>query len=603
MHDRELGDRKAILACAECRRSKIKCDRVFPCQSCIRRGCIGHTGTLAAVKGNVILATQAKRLENDVKSYQARINELEAALKARTGGSHPALHQSTLAAQDEPQLYTESNIDAVSDALGSLSIGPDSRAKYHGGSAASEVRSLDNENSWDNDDPTLTCHTVSPEIGELSRAFPMGLSSCPYSTVHLIQYLPPEAKALELVDVYYCNGATKLSPILRSDLMDSIVKPIYGLAGTASIYTIHAHQLSVFFAVLAAGELPDEESVQPTPLARHYYMLSRAAFSLKTIAREANAASVQALLIIIWYLRLSDPKSHEERWLLGGLCVRVSQAAKRDSAAWTRDEDEIERRRVLFWELFTFEAWQSMTTGRPPSMSIRHTNCRFPRDREPFLNSSGNFETGFDYWKLRYAATCLTLSLQHVFCANSPSYSILINVDKELRQSPIPEHLRCPVDASDADCSWSIDPAKASQQYCVSNIHECNLLYIHRSYFAQAMRAEPLDPLQHKYAFSVQAVYASARRLILGMQGLCFYHRSAARRQWFLWSSMFSGCIVLGALVIESTGCSLARDALSALELAGELFETTFGNARSPAITVSTYSLRITVRVFLNGPL
>lgn len=111
--------------------------------------------------------------------------------------------------------------------------------------------------------------------------------------------------------------------------MDSIVKPIYGLAGTASIYTIHAHQLSVFFAVLAAGELPDEESVQPTPLARHYYMLSRAAFSLKTIAREANAASVQALLIIIWYLRLSDPKSHEERWLLGGLCVRVSQAASR----------------------------------------------------------------------------------------------------------------------------------------------------------------------------------------------------------------------------------------------------------------------------------
>lgn len=67
---------------------------------------------------------------------------------------------------------------------------------------------------------------------------------------------------------------------------------------------------------------------------------------------------------------------------------------ERDSAAWTRDEDEIERRRVLFWELFTFEAWQSMTTGRPPSMSIRHTNCRFPRDREPFLNSSGNFETG-----------------------------------------------------------------------------------------------------------------------------------------------------------------------------------------------------------------
>ncbi|KAI0032310.1 hypothetical protein K488DRAFT_50178 [Vararia minispora EC-137] len=30
---------KSGLSCAECRRSKLKCDRSFPCQSCIRRGC------------------------------------------------------------------------------------------------------------------------------------------------------------------------------------------------------------------------------------------------------------------------------------------------------------------------------------------------------------------------------------------------------------------------------------------------------------------------------------------------------------------------------------------------------------------------------------
>ncbi|KAF7981016.1 hypothetical protein HWV62_35859 [Athelia sp. TMB] len=42
---------------------------------------------------------------------------------------------------------------------------------------------------------------------------------------------------------------------------------------------------------------------------------------------------------------------------------------------------------------------------------------------------------------------------------------------------------------------------------------------------------------------------------------------------------------MLGALVIESTGCALAEDALAALELAGQLFDRAFAQARSPSIT------------------
>lgn len=78
---------------------------------------------------------------NDVKSAQRRVKELEAALKAKRGSSSRLPQQRTrLAGHDsELELYTEKSIDAVSDALGSLSIGHDSRAKYHGESASSEV--------------------------------------------------------------------------------------------------------------------------------------------------------------------------------------------------------------------------------------------------------------------------------------------------------------------------------------------------------------------------------------------------------------------------------------------------------------------------------
>ena len=102
--------------------------------------------------------------------------------------------------------------------------------------------------------------------------------------------------------------------------MKSIIVPIYG-----SGETIHAHQLAVLFAILAAAALPDE-SVQPTPVARHYYMLSRAALSLQPIKQQPTISSVQALLILMWFMRVSDGKSHEERWLLGGICVKIAQA-------------------------------------------------------------------------------------------------------------------------------------------------------------------------------------------------------------------------------------------------------------------------------------
>lgn len=78
-------DRKAGLSCAECRRSKLKCDRVFPCQSCIRRGCahLCPNGTLAATKGNKVLMAHANRLTEQVKILTKRVHELESALASR----------------------------------------------------------------------------------------------------------------------------------------------------------------------------------------------------------------------------------------------------------------------------------------------------------------------------------------------------------------------------------------------------------------------------------------------------------------------------------------------------------------------------------------
>ena len=59
--------------------------------------------------------------------------------------------------------------------------------------------------------------------------------------------------------------------------------------------------------------------------------------------------------------------------------------------------------------------------------------------------------------------------------------------------------------------------------------------------------------------------------------------------------------MVLGTLVIESTGSYLARDAFAALELAEQLFEKTFRQSRSPSIMVSICSFRISMLVILSS--
>ncbi len=70
-----------------------------------------------------------------------------------------------------------------------------------------------------------------------------------------------------------------------------------------------------------------------------------------------------------------------------------------------------------------------------------------------------------------------------------------------------------------------------------------DLLYIHRSYFAQAIRQQSDDPLKHRYAQSVLATYRSACRIISSLWGLYEVHKGDATNCWFFWSSVFSACV------------------------------------------------------------
>ncbi|THH13451.1 hypothetical protein EW146_g6764 [Bondarzewia mesenterica] len=552
-------------------------------------------GTLAATKGNKVLMAHAQRLTEQVKTMTARIRVLEQALseaQVDKSSPHPLLRdaggQDQFREISELESKYEADLENVTIDIGSLSIGLDGRARYYGETAGSEY--LQNLIS-DYDQPTRKTRDpkylgLPYEILELVRSFPFGLRECPYTKYEFTTFIPPRGRAEQLAELFYAHGAWMYNVVPRTDLKRTILDPIYGGGnGGISLATVHSHRLSLFFMVLAAGAFYDESE---SLLSEQYNALAFAAYSLDSISQETTTASVQAMFMMCFFTYLTDRSNNEMRWLLSGLAVRVALVIglQRDSSGWNLDKDEVQRRRVMFWELYAWDAWSSVVSGRPPALNLGYTDCRFPDDVDPYVNTKGEIEMSWHGWKARYSAAVLSASVQRTFTIHGLNYASLLELDKRIRTFPVPPHLRCPSPNVEPGQGWNADPSRAMQQFCIVCEH---LLYIHRSYLAQAIRELPTDPLKHKYSSSVLAAYHSACRLISGLRSCYVAYPRMTGNVWFFWSGVFSACIVLGAIVIVSPGSSLAQNSLAELDGGCAFYESGSSGCRPPS-TLATLS-------------
>lgn len=556
-----------------------------------------------------MLTTQVHQLTGQYKALQEKIKALEEALKdqGQDADLDPTpLQQRETAPTTSLELLTkhggrfdsglsssgkDNEVTAGADInyLQGLVHDPSSFAKLTGKDADSR-KNADPEpvSGWDIRDAESL--GMPADIVDLVDAFPMGLTDCPLNKSHFTDrnFLPTRSRGFELVELYYRNISWMYDPIIRSDFMTTVFDPIYGSNELPSVTHVHAHRMSILLIVVATGALYDKDPYAMR-LAHQYNVLARAALSLDPIAREANTASFQALYLIMRFTHASDSRDSEERFILGGMCAKLAQiiGLQRDSAGWNLDKDEIQRRRVAFWEFFTYDSWTSLVCGRPPSMSLGHTDCRFPDDLDPEFASLGMSDCGFLAWKFRYTATCISPSVRHVFSTQALPYSELLELDKKIRRWGTNQVL----EKQDLHPTWSADSTLACKQCFFLTILESNLIYIHRSYFVQAIRAEPLEPMNHKFGPSVLAAYNSACRTVSALNGLFEIHPDNTRRQWYLWSVVFSACIILGALIVESPQCSLSGDALKKLEEGVPFYEAGSPQCRPPATAIGLRKL------------
>lgn len=70
-----------------------------------------------------------------------------------------------------------------------------------------------------------------------------------------------------------------------------------------------------------------------------------------------------------------------------------------------------------------------------------------------------------------------------------------------------------------------------------------DLLCLHRNYLAEAIRAEPDDPLAHRFGGSVMAAYRGAVRMCVTLRDLYRVHPVWTGRIWYFWSGVFSSSV------------------------------------------------------------
>ncbi|KAG7093830.1 hypothetical protein E1B28_007469 [Marasmius oreades] len=613
------------LSCAECRRLKLRCDRAVPCSSCVKRGCgaICPDGSLTTGQGNRFVLASTQELHEKIHELANRVRELEDALRADhariTTEQHPLLTDDLLKIKaplqreipqnnGKPKQEEETNPDVL-DAFGSLSISISGKANYLGQIANSWLF-LQNESSEDDDQQDNHLGTLQSmlPIPILNRAAALPITTVaqpePASVAlqSLYWYLPSTERAAELRSIYYRYAAWMYNPVSQEMFDFEIYTQFYGQQVQPSPDSdpqLH-HRLAVMFMILAIGSLMDSSLPSYNIEAEKYHQLARAALFQKPFLHAPTISAVQALFLMTYYLFIADRHGTGSggRWAIMGLAVKLAQSIglHRDSGRWKGvDIEETQRRRQLFWEIFTYDSWQCYTFGRPPSFALPHIDCKMPHSTEPAEDQI------FHAWKHRFVSECMNLLHDQAFGARTPTYATVLQLDRKLRAFPVPPALQVAgFGSSEPHSSVSETVMLTLQRHIVLAIREMNLLYLHRSFFAQAISDHPKDPLGSPYGTSVIAAYRSAGSLVALMRNLHTQLKEPSERLWFLWTHMFSCAIVLGSIVTRCPSMSLAPSALVQLDSACELFSKAARGFRATKVLSIMLNLQERAHASLN---
>ncbi|KIJ66602.1 hypothetical protein HYDPIDRAFT_26938 [Hydnomerulius pinastri MD-312] len=574
-------------SCAECRRLKLRCDRKVPCETCLKRGCgaICPNGSLTAGRGNRLVLANTEELHNRIEVMSTRIRELEDALRQMhseaSSQPHPLLTDSiTVIPQDRPEETSpgSSNLegpsttvlaeaDAVIDAFGTLTIGTRGETTFMSSTARSEYLIQPPIRQG------ITCSLM--DIPRLSRrildAWMPDTDLVPVDDELrkiVMGHLPPLSEAIRLCELYLEWGKTLWNPLSRHELFDSVLGSVYRAESYESIPG--PHDLCLAFSVFALAALFDFDRPAYSVEAYEYHILSHVALNFRPPCLETTLHTVHAVLHIVQYRDLSDLAMDPSRtYIYIGLGVKLGYriGIHLHSARFKLEKADIQKRSTVFWQLFLMDTWISFYAGRPPNVSPDWIDAPYPDDENAVKGDNGDIEMSWHSWSWRYSRL-LHHVMVNAFGTKIPTYNMILELDRKIRDFPIPPHLqpRCEKDGPKSPIAAQL------QRLYVLTSKEVTLLNIHRRYFSQALQDAPNDLLKHKYGPSVMAMYRSAWRLIISHSQAVSHIPEVMARMSIFWSHAFSAAIVMCMIVTRAPTSSMASSSLHQLDSVHEVF-------------------------------
>ncbi|KAF8575331.1 hypothetical protein K439DRAFT_1665095 [Ramaria rubella] len=516
----------------------------------------------------------------------------------------------------------EEDVSELKEGLGTLTLHPDGRSRFYGPTAA--VESLFQSEFHDNETAqNLEVHPKSPASGiwpQESNINAVGGGShfvveskyqphwfaaplLPDETAKAVRrlegHLPEHAKAWSLCETYFEHATWLYSCIQRKDFLSDIFSRVYNPASpngsltiifnrnknsseTSTDESISMDKAGIMFMAFAIGTLLDltapEHHLPMLEQAELYHELACTALGIAGASERGSLNCVQCLMLMSYYHLLVDkPGSGQRAWALVGLNVNIAQCIglHRDSAWWNKNPEDVQRRRDVFWELFTFERMQSLTLGLPPSLSLDQIDCEFPEDTEKTTTPTGEVEHSF-VWRKKQWAKSLGSEVIDVLMRVSKkpmSYPAMLKLDKKVRDDLFLKS-KYIFGSSFSMTTLPTERTCSSMQSIVNVlIQETVLLLIHRLYLARALHGPPTNIFGSKYGPSVLASFRSASHIVTLHQNLAALDSALTFRFWFIWNNLLGASIVLAALATKNPWCTIAPDALRQLDLSYGLFQ------------------------------
>ncbi|KAI6118608.1 fungal-specific transcription factor domain-containing protein [Pisolithus croceorrhizus] len=609
---------KKQMACAECTRRKIKCDKQIPCQSCQRRGCVAlcPNGILTTGEGTRSIVAATEHLYRWLGEKNERISQLEDALSElhakHSTEPHPLLRPDPLGASQRennvgPPFASDPAVvehtPELVETMGTLFTSASGASRFFGPTGGSYcLLMIDDVSSQDcADGPSdltrdLKYPGVPREIEDFTLAFLFESTHSTWNIESLINdYLPTWDRALYLTEAYL-EQATSLFQSVSEDQISSELLPAYYVNGVPHVQQAeNPHQLALLFLVFAIAALLSANQEPGNVEAECYHKVACTAIRLQSVTEKPSLETIQALHLLSIYNTVSGDESvgketsMETSWSLVAVAAYLANTLglHRDSHRWDLSADITERRRMVFWDLFVADVWNCLEAGRPPTFSPSYIDCRFPGGGSPNENvHTCSYRQDFcKTWAFRFASSCVADVAARVLASDSPSYSAILELDRKVRDFPVSETAKCfaaaasgafPAKAADED----VGLMKSMSRFVMSNAREILLLYIHQSYFAHAIIDNPIDPLSGPYSQSFRAAYRASLTILRTVKVQYGLYPNLTARLWPMWTSVLSAAIVFGKIVTRAPRSPMASGAMKELSDACLLFSEASSHSR-----------------------